>query len=166
MVANLLVVRNGTNTCICANEQQKSGSQATVDGHPALNRTIRMGSTPMASTIYIICMDSQPHMQANKDLFKEFLDGGWLVAIIGAAGMIARLLNDDAKFTLKQQIKKIVTASICSVVVWFLLENVDLGSLTKAIIYGVTGVISPEILQGLTRLARQFAKNPKRFIRK
>ena len=111
-------------------------------------------------------MDSQPHMQANKDLFKEFLDGGWLVAIIGAAGMIARLLNDDAKFTLKQQIKKIVTASICSVVVWFLLENVDLGSLTKAIIYGVTGVISPEILQGLTRLARQFAKNPKRFIRK
>ena len=105
-------------------------------------------------------------MNEHKDLLKEFLSGGWLVAIIGAAGMVARLLSDDTKFTIKQQLKKIVTASICSVIVWFLLENIELNSLTKAIIYGITGVISPEILQGLTRLAQQFAKNPKKFIKK
>ncbi len=105
-------------------------------------------------------------MSDNKDLLKEFLAGGWLVAIIGAAGMVARLLSDDTKITLKEQIKKVVIASICSVIAWFLLENVELSSLTKAIVYGVTGVISPEILQGLTRLAQQFAKNPKKFIKK
>lgn len=105
-------------------------------------------------------------MNEHKDLLKEFLSGGWLVAIIGAAAMVARLLSDDTKFTIKQQLKKIVTASICSVIVWFLLENIELNSLTKAIIYGITGVISPEILQGLTRLAQQFAKNPKKFIKK
>jgi hypothetical protein len=106
------------------------------------------------------------HMSDNKDLLREFLAGGWLVAIIGAAGMVARLLSDDKKMALKEQIRKVVTAALCSVIAWFLLENVDLSSLTKAIIYGVTGVISPEILQGLTRLAQQFAKNPKRFIKK
>ena len=105
-------------------------------------------------------------MNEHKDLLKEFLSGGWLVAIIGAAAMVARLLSDDTKFTIKQQLKKFVTASICSVIVWFLLENIELNSLTKAIIYGITGVISPEILQGLTRLAQQFAKNPKKFIKK
>ena len=105
-------------------------------------------------------------MHENKDLLKEFLAGGWLVAIIGAAGMVARLLSDNTKITIKEQIKKIVTASICSVIAWFLLENVDLSSLTKAVIYGVIGVISPELLTGMSKLAQQFAKNPKRFIKK
>lgn len=100
-------------------------------------------------------------MADHKDLLKEFLTGGWLVAIIGAAGMVARLLSDDTKITIKEQIKKVVIAALCSVVVWFLLENIDISSLTKAVIYGTTGVISPEILQGLTKLGKQFAKNPR-----
>lgn len=111
-------------------------------------------------------MSNKTIMDGEKDLFKEFLAGGWLVAIIGAAGMVARLLTDDKKATIKEQVKKVITAAICSVIVWFLLENVDISSLTKAVIYGVTGVVSPEILQGLTRLAQQFAKNPKRFVKK
>jgi len=108
-------------------------------------------------------MSNNIHMDGHKDLLKEFLTGGWLVAVIGAAGMIARLLTDEKKITIKEQIKKVVTAAICSVVVWFLLENIDISSLTKAVIYGVTGVISPEILQGLIKLGKQFAKNPKKF---
>lgn len=161
---------------VCANGV-RYGSQATVDGHLTLNQAIRVGSTPTASTIFFVVfyvcvgiyymyMKHKAHMSNDKDLLKEFLAGGWLVAIIGAAGMIARLLSDDTKTTIKEQIKKVVTASICSVIVWFLLENIDLSSLTKAIIYGITGVISPEILQGLSKLAHQFAKNPKRFIKK
>ncbi len=108
-------------------------------------------------------MSNNIHMDGHEDLLKEFLAGGWLVAVIGAAGMIARLLTDEKKITIKEQIKKVVTAAICSVVVWFLLENIDISSLTKAVIYGVTGVISPEILQGLIKLGKQFAKNPKKF---
>ena len=108
-----------------------------------------------------------PHQRMNdKNLLQEFFAGGWLVAIIGAAGMVARLLSSDDKTTLKEQIKKIVTAAICSIIVWFLLENVELSSLTKAVVYGITGVISPEILKGLTRLAQQFAKNPRNFFKK
>lgn len=111
-------------------------------------------------------MKDTPHMSTNRDLLKEFLEGGWLVAIIGAAGMIARLLSDDTKATFASQIKKIIIASICSVIAWFLLENVDINSLIKAVIYGVIGVISPETVNGLTKLGKIFAKNPTTFIKK
>jgi hypothetical protein len=105
-------------------------------------------------------------MADNKDLIKEFLTGGWLVALIGAAGMIARLLTDDTKTTLRQQIQRILAAAICATIAWFILESTDFSSLTKAVIYGIIGVISPEILQGLTHLAKKFAKNPEKFLKK
>jgi hypothetical protein len=105
-------------------------------------------------------------MADEKDIIKEFLTGGWLVALIGAAGMIARLLTDDSKMTWKEQFKKILAASICSVIAWFMLEQTEISSLTKAVIYGVVGVISPELLQGLARLAKQISKNPSKYINK
>lgn len=105
-------------------------------------------------------------MSDNKDLLKEFLTGGWLVALIGAAGMIARLLTDDTKTTLRQQIQRILAAAICSTIAWFILESTDFSSLTKAVTYGIIGVISPEILQALTHLAKKFAKNPEKFLKK
>ncbi len=114
---------------------------------------------------YIYIAHNYKHMADNKDLLREFLAGGWLVAIVGAAGMIARLLTDDTKATFAAQLRKITVASVCSVVAWFLLENVDISSLLKAIIYGVIGVISPEIVTGLVKLAKMFADNPKKIVR-
>ncbi len=105
-------------------------------------------------------------MADDKDLIREFLTGGWLVALVGAAGMVARLLTDDSKMPWVEQLKKIFAASICSIIAWFMLEQTDIASLTKAIIYGVVGVISPELLQGLARLAKQVSKNPAKFINK
>jgi hypothetical protein len=105
-------------------------------------------------------------MADDKDLIKEFLTGGWLVALVGAAGMVARLLTDASKMPWVEQFKKILAASICSIIAWFMLEQTDISSLTKAIIYGVVGVISPELLQGLARLAKQVSKNPEKFIKK
>jgi len=101
-----------------------------------------------------------------KDLLKDFLAGGWLVAVIGAAGMIVRLLSDDTKATFSSQLKKIIIASVCSIIAWFVLEGLDINSLVKAVIYGVTGVISPEIVQGFVKLGQQFSKNPLNFLRK
>lgn len=103
-------------------------------------------------------------MADNKDLIKQFMEGGWLVAVIGAAGMIARLLSDDTKATFSSQIKKIVIASICSVIAWFLLENIEFNSLVKAVTYGVIGVISPEIVTGLAKLGKMFAENPTKIV--
>jgi len=101
-----------------------------------------------------------------KDLLMEFLRGGWIVALIGALGMVARSFMDGVKRTYTEQIKRIIAAAICSTIAWFILEQVEVSSLTKAISYGITGVISPEILQGLTLLSKKFAKKPEDFLNK
>jgi len=101
-----------------------------------------------------------------KDILAEFLRGGWIVALIGALGMLARTFMDGVKRSCIEQIKRIIAAAICATIAWFILEQVEVSSLTKAISYGITGVISPEILQGLTVLSKKFAKKPEDFLKK
>ena len=101
-----------------------------------------------------------------KDILMEFLRGGWIVALIGALGMLARSFMDGIKRSCAEQTKRIIAAAICSTIAWFILEQVDVSSLTKAISYGITGVISPEILQGVTTLSKKFAKKPEDFLKK
>lgn len=105
-------------------------------------------------------------MEPPTTLLQKFLESGWIIPLIGAGGMIARLLSADTTFTLKQQIKKIVTAAVASTITWFVLEQTGMSSLYKAVIYGVIGVISPEIISGLIRLANKFEKYPQRFFTK
>jgi hypothetical protein len=104
-------------------------------------------------------------MEPEKSLLKEFINGGWLVPLLGAAAMVARLLSTGGNYTIATQIKKILTAAISCGVSWCLLEQTDVSSLTKAISYGVIGVISPEVISGIVLLGQKFAKNPERFIR-
>lgn len=105
-------------------------------------------------------------MEPEKSLIKEFLDGGWVIPMVGAVGMFARILTSNTKSTLLEQIKKIVTAAIASGISWFVLEQTDISSLYKAITYGIIGVISPEIIAGIVKLGQSFSKNPTRFIKK
>jgi len=105
-------------------------------------------------------------MADEKDLFREFITGGWIVAAIGALGMLARNLLDGVERSHKEHAKRILAAAICSTIAWFILEQVEVSSLTKAISYGVVGVVSPEVLQGVTTLAKRFAKKPQDFVKK
>lgn len=99
-------------------------------------------------------------MEPQKTLLEEFLDGGWLIPALGAASMFTRLLVMREASTIVQQATKIFVAALSCTIVWFILEQTDLGSLYKAIIYGITGVISPEIIAGIVLLAKRFSKNP------
>lgn len=105
-------------------------------------------------------------MEPEKSLLKEFLNGGWIIPLIGAGAMVARLLSTDRELKIVEQFKKILTASIASGIAWFVLEQTDISSLYKAITYGVIGVISPEIINGIVSLAKSFEKNPHKFIKK
>ncbi len=105
-------------------------------------------------------------MSDEKDLLKEFFTEGWIVALIGALGMLARNLMDGVNRSCKEQLRRIFAAAICSTIAWFVLEQVEVSSLTKAISYGIVGVISPEILQGVIALAKRFAKKPQDFVKK
>ena len=105
-------------------------------------------------------------MEPEKSLIKVFLSGGWLVPLIGAAAMFARLLSGNNGLSLKQQFKRILTAAIAAGIAWFVLEQTDVSSLTKAITYGIIGVVSPEFIGGIVRLGQKFEKNPEKFIKK
>lgn len=105
-------------------------------------------------------------MEPEKSLLKEFINGGWVIPLIGAAAMIARLLSTDRELKIVEQFKKILSAAIASGIAWFILEQTDISSLYKAITYGIIGVISPEIINGIIRLGKSFEKNPTKFIKK
>jgi len=105
-------------------------------------------------------------MSDEKNLLREFLTGGWIVTVVGALGMLARNILDGVERSHVEHFKRIVAAAICSTIAWFILEQVEVSSLTKAISYGTIGVVSPEILQGVTTLAKKVAKKPQDFVKK
>jgi len=96
-----------------------------------------------------------------------FLNGGWIVLLIGAAGMIARLAtskNLEDK-TPAQVISNILASMIASLIAWFILEQFEVPSMYKAITYGLVGLNSPELLTGIVKISTNFANNPTDFIK-
>ena len=105
-------------------------------------------------------------MDPEKSLLDEFLNGGWIIPMIGAASMLARLLSMNDRSGIVCQLKKVFVASLTSTIMWALIHDLALLDLHKAVIYGITGVISPEIIQGIVNLGKRFSKSPEKFIKK
>lgn len=105
-------------------------------------------------------------MEPEKSMIKEFLGGGWVIPLIGAAAMFARLLSTQKKMGIVEYAKKITAAAISSSIAWFILEQTDISSLYKAICYGIIGVISPEIINGIIKLGKRFQEDPEKYIKK
>lgn len=105
-------------------------------------------------------------MEPEKSLIKQFVEGGWVIPLIGAAAMMARLLSSSTKIGVLEQFKKILTASIASGIAWFILEQTDISSLYKAITYGIIGVVSPEVINGIVKLGKRFQNSPEKFFTK
>jgi uncharacterized membrane protein YeaQ/YmgE (transglycosylase-associated protein family) len=101
-----------------------------------------------------------------QDFIPLFLNGGWIVPIIGASGMLARLVtskNSEDK-TATQVLSNMIASMVASVIAWFILEQFEIGNMYKAIAYGLVGLNSPEILSGIVKLSTKFAENPSEFI--
>ena len=105
-------------------------------------------------------------MEPEKSLIREFLNGGWIIPLIGAASMLARLVSMSDRSGVVNQLKKIFVASLTSTIMWALIHDLNLLDLHKAVIYGITGVISPEIIHGIVNLGKKFSKTPEKFIKK
>jgi len=96
-----------------------------------------------------------------------FFGGGWIVLLIGAAGMIARIAtskNPEDK-TPGQVLSNILAAMIASLIAWFILEQFEVSSMYKAIAYGLVGLNSPELLTGVIKISTGFANNPAEFMK-
>ena len=96
----------------------------------------------------------------------NFLNGGWVVLLIGAAGMVARLVTTNEEQTTSDIIKKMISSMIASLIAWFVMEQFEMDSMYKAIAYGLVGLNSPEIIQGVLKISGQFASDPMSFLKK
>jgi hypothetical protein len=99
-------------------------------------------------------------------LIASFIDGGWVVLLIGAAGMIARLVTTNEEQSAGEISKKMISSMIASLIAWFIMEQFSMDSMYKAIAYGLVGLNSPEIIQGVLKISGQFAADPMSFIKK
>ena len=105
-------------------------------------------------------------MDEHKSVIEEFLKDGWVVVLIGVAAMTARILTIAERSTILDQIKKIVVAAISSAIMWALIHDLPISDVVKASIYGITGFISSEIIQGVVKIGKTFSKSPLVIIRK
>jgi hypothetical protein len=101
-----------------------------------------------------------------ENFIKNFLDGGWVVLMIGAAGMIARLVTTNEQQTSGDVVKKMISSMIASLIAWFVMEQFTMDSMYKAVAYGLVGLNSPEIIQGVLKISGQFASDPMSFMKK
>jgi hypothetical protein len=105
-------------------------------------------------------------MSDEKSIIREFITGGWIVSVVGGLGMAARLLIEGKEMTIKDYCRRILAAVLCSGIAWFILEQIAVSSLVKAICYGITGVVSPELVSGVVLLAKRFSRKPENYIKK
>jgi uncharacterized membrane protein YeaQ/YmgE (transglycosylase-associated protein family) len=97
---------------------------------------------------------------------ENFLGGGWVVLLIGAAGMVARLVTTNENQTGSDVVKKMVSSMIASLIAYFVMEQFEVDAMYKAIAYGLVGLNSPEIINGVLKISGQFAADPMSFIKK
>jgi hypothetical protein len=86
------------------------------------------------------------------NFLSNFLDGGWVVLLIGAAGMVARLVTTNEQQSASDVVKKMISSMIASLIAWFVMEQFEMDSMYKAVTYGLVGLNSPEIIINLDRL--------------
>lgn len=101
-----------------------------------------------------------------ENFIKNFLDGGWVVLLIGAAGMVARLVTTNEEQSSADVVKKMISSMIASLIAWFIMEQFEVNSMYKALAYGLVGLNSPEIINGVLKISGQFASDPMSFIKK
>ena len=85
-----------------------------------------------------------------------FKAGGWIVALIGAAAMVGRLLVDEADdASWQRSLRHVLAAAIFAVIAYFVMFQWELSSLNKAIVQGLCGAVAPELVDWITSNIRR-----------
>lgn len=85
-----------------------------------------------------------------------FKSGGWIVALIGAAAMVGRLLVDEAAdASWQRSLRHVLAAAIFAVIAYFVMFQWELSSLNKAIVQGLCGAVAPELVDWVTSNIRR-----------
>jgi hypothetical protein len=80
--------------------------------------------------------------------------------------MVARLVTTNEEQSSSDVVKKMISSMIASLIAWFVMEQFEVDSMYKAVAYGLVGLNSPEIIQGVLKISGQFAADPMSFMKK
>lgn len=82
---------------------------------------------------------------------EDFKKGGWIVAVLGALGAVARLIITEEKFKAIIWIRKGIAGGIVGTLVYFGINHADLDAMYKGIIYSSSGALAPDIFEWIKR---------------
>lgn len=82
---------------------------------------------------------------------EDFKKGGWIVAVLGALGAVARLIITEEKFKAIIWIRKGIAGAIVGTLVYFAINHAPIDALYKGIIYSSSGALAPDIFEWLKR---------------
>jgi hypothetical protein len=78
---------------------------------------------------------------------EEFKKGGWVVAVLGALGAIARFIITEEKFRWVILLRKAIAGSIVGTLVYFGINYAPIDPIYKGIIYSSSGALAPDIFE-------------------
>jgi hypothetical protein len=76
---------------------------------------------------------------------EDFKKGGWIVAVLGALGAIARFIITEEKFRWVILLRKAIAGSIVGTLVYFGINYAPIDPIYKGIIYSSSGALAPDI---------------------
>jgi hypothetical protein len=91
----------------------------------------------------------------------DFKRGGWLVALLGVAGALVRLLLSEDKLKWVCWVKHAIAGGLTGVVVYFALHGTDIDPLYKSVIYSSSGAIAPRLFEYIDSIARKMINKSK-----
>jgi hypothetical protein len=84
-------------------------------------------------------------------LVEDFKKGGWLIAILGGMGMLARLILTNQKYGFFEWFRKIIAGAIVGVICYFALYGLEINLIYKSMFYSMSGAIAPELFEILRK---------------
>lgn len=78
-------------------------------------------------------------------LSEEFKRGGWIMAVLGGLGMLARLILTNEKYSFLIWFRKIAAGAFVGLVCYFSLYQSGIEEIYKSVICSVAGSIAPEL---------------------
>ncbi len=83
--------------------------------------------------------------QTLQSLVEEFKKTGWLMAILGGIGMLARLILTNERYHTVIWTRKIIAGGIVGVLCYFTIFEMDIDPMYKCAMVSIAGSIAPEL---------------------
>lgn len=80
-------------------------------------------------------------------IVEEFKRAGWIMGVLGALGMIARLVFTNEKFAIFVWGRKAFAASIVGLLVFFSMYESGIPEMYKSVICSISGSFAPELFE-------------------